>query len=385
MNASVDFGTLPIWRGPSEQPIEAETAPFILAVDAGTGLIRQVGAWRAEAVAGYADDSYVHLTRLGDESAWGGYLADWQMSYLTAHIDTLEAEVAAVLDIGSGSAHVAHLLRQAFPRADITLCDPALKRIMDADGFGIVADYFPTPHLNGRTFDVVTSFNCLEHVDDPAAFVAGIRAVLRTGGLAFFVLPAIEGALTVGDPGIFTHEHLSYFTEAALQRVFEAAGLAVRSIERPSGILAIAAEAVVRSGNSTGDAGAASALLATARTRCTENVAAVTRSIQSGLEAGQAIAMHGAGNGLNNFLHLSGLAGDARLAVFDGDATKAGHYMPGHPVPIRPSADPAYKNLDRVYVAASDFFEHIRDGAVRDHGVDPNRIARLMPEARRNP
>jgi SAM-dependent methyltransferase len=379
MNEPVYFGTLPIWRGPVERYTVPDTAPFVLAVEADTGLIRQTGAWRSEAVAAYAENSYVHLTRLGDESGWGGYLADWQMGYLIKGIDDL-ASMRSVLDIGSGSVHVAHLLRRTFADAEVTLCDPALKRIEDSEGFALVADYFPTPHLTGRTFDVVTSFNCLEHVGDPSAFLSGIRSVLRPGGRAFLVLPAVERALAVGDPGIFVHEHLSYFTEAALQGLFEASGLAIRSIDRPSGILAVSAEAAESSAPNALGAAAAGALLTAARRRCAENVANAARTIRSRLDGGESVALHGAGNGLNNFLYLSGLLGDLRLTVFDGDETKTGQYLPGHPAPIRNAADPAYRTFDRIYVAASDFFTQIREGAMRRHSIDPERIERLMPE-----
>jgi SAM-dependent methyltransferase len=52
-------------------------------------------------------------------------------------------------------------------------------------------------HIPENYFDVVVTNNVLEHVTKPAAFVAGIKRVLRPGGLLFVGVPIFWGPIPV--------------------------------------------------------------------------------------------------------------------------------------------------------------------------------------------
>jgi SAM-dependent methyltransferase len=75
-----------------------------------------------------------------------------------------------------------------------------------------------------ESFDIVISFDVLEHVQDPRASVAEIRRVLRPGGMSFNVFPVYLGALS---------HHLNYIVNLpGLHWIFSARTLvqAVNSI-----------------------------------------------------------------------------------------------------------------------------------------------------------
>lgn len=57
--------------------------------------------------------------------------------------------------------------------------------------------------LDDATFDVVLSYDVLEHVNDPRRSIAEIHRVLRPGGVAYLVFPVYWGALS---------HHLDYVT-----------------------------------------------------------------------------------------------------------------------------------------------------------------------------
>ncbi len=44
-----------------------------------------------------------------------------------------------------------------------------------------------------REFDVITAFDVLEHLDEPAGTLASIRSWLKPGGVAVFVVPVYDG------------------------------------------------------------------------------------------------------------------------------------------------------------------------------------------------
>ena len=90
--------------------------------------------------------------------------------------------------------------------------------------------------LAGEAFDLVTSMEVIEHVTDPAAFVAGLAAVLAPGGLMILSTPnrtALSrlAMITVGEgSGMIpkgTHDWSRFLTPDELTALVEDAGLAV--------------------------------------------------------------------------------------------------------------------------------------------------------------
>lgn len=72
------------------------------------------------------------------------------------------------------------------------------------------------------SLDIVVTFHVLEHLPDPAAFLAGLLAALRPGGRAFIEVPDLMSGLRSAD---YVHPaHLSYFTQTTLSRLARAAG-----------------------------------------------------------------------------------------------------------------------------------------------------------------
>jgi SAM-dependent methyltransferase len=83
----------------------------------------------------------------------------------------------------------------------------------------------------GRPFDVVTSFEVLEHVESPRAFLADIHALLGPGGLVVLSVPN-RGRWPVR--GLFDSppHHLTRWTERALRTLLELSGFDVVRMER---------------------------------------------------------------------------------------------------------------------------------------------------------
>ena len=148
------------------------------------------------------------------------------------------------LDVGCGAG----LLCEPLARlgAQITGVDAAPENIgaarAHAQASGLTIDYrsgeFET-QVKGRTFDLVTSMEVIEHVTDPAAFVAGLAAALAPGGLMILSTPnrtplSRLAMITVGEGlGMIprgTHDHAKFITPDELTDLLADAGMGVSDL-----------------------------------------------------------------------------------------------------------------------------------------------------------
>ena len=148
------------------------------------------------------------------------------------------------LDVGCGAG----LLCEPLARlgAQVTGVDAAPENIgaarAHAQASGLTIDYRAGEFENevkGRTFDLVTSMEVIEHVSDPAAFVAGLAAALAPGGLMILSTPnrtplSRLAMITVGEGlGMIprgTHDHAKFITPDELTALLADAGLEVANL-----------------------------------------------------------------------------------------------------------------------------------------------------------
>lgn len=144
------------------------------------------------------------------------------------------------LDVGCGAG----LLCEPLARlgAAVTGIDAAAENIevarRHAAQSGLAIDYRPgsVDGLAGARFDLVTSLEVIEHVTDPAAFIAGLAGALADGGLMILSTPnrtalsriaLITVAEGTGRIPRGTHDWQKFLTPDDLTRLIEAAGLQV--------------------------------------------------------------------------------------------------------------------------------------------------------------
>jgi 2-polyprenyl-6-hydroxyphenyl methylase/3-demethylubiquinone-9 3-methyltransferase len=144
------------------------------------------------------------------------------------------------LDVGCGAGLLAEPLARL--GAKVTGLDAAPENIgaarEHAAAAGVEVEYIAggIEDLPGRRFDLVTSMEVIEHVANPAAFVAGLADALAPGGLmilstpnrtalsrlAMITLGEGSGAIPKG-----THDWNQFLTPDELTALLEGAGLKV--------------------------------------------------------------------------------------------------------------------------------------------------------------
>ncbi|MEZ5707934.1 MAG: bifunctional 2-polyprenyl-6-hydroxyphenol methylase/3-demethylubiquinol 3-O-methyltransferase UbiG [Blastomonas sp.] len=175
-----------------------------------------------------------------------------RLSYLRDHVDRhwpgsqgsrTPLAGKSALDVGCGAG----LLCEPLARlgAAVTGIDAAGENIavarQHAARGGLAIDYRHggVETLDARRFDLVTSMEVIEHVSDPDAFIAGLKARLAPGGLMILSTPnrtamsrllLVEAAERLGMVPRGTHDWDRFMTPAELGDRLAAAGLKVIDI-----------------------------------------------------------------------------------------------------------------------------------------------------------
>ena len=211
----------PVSISSTARPIAVPTVVYVCAVCA------HVQTPALDDIGGYYDTAYnVHMESDDADDLYaviGGvpvYRAEHQANVALEKLAL--APNAAVLDYGCGKGMT--LRRVLAQRPDL---DGAVFDVSDAyrgawDAFlprERQASYEPPASWSGR-FDAVLSFFALEHVDDPRAFLAGIRRLLRPGGTLHLTIPNVRR--NVGD--FIVVDHVNHFMPSSLRYAFAEAG-----------------------------------------------------------------------------------------------------------------------------------------------------------------
>jgi SAM-dependent methyltransferase len=160
---------------------------------------------------------------------------------LVAHLHGFARDVAAwqslgpgdlVVDVGCNDCTLLAGFRRTGAR--VLGIDPAhnLAAVARHQGIMVVNDFFGAVsaralHAANGPAAVITATNVFPHIADPADFVAGVEALLAPDGVlvieCHYLIDIIEQAAF----DTIYHEHVSYWSLAAAQRLFERHGFAV--------------------------------------------------------------------------------------------------------------------------------------------------------------
>jgi SAM-dependent methyltransferase len=201
----------------------------------------------------------------------------------------------------------------------------------------------------GRASDLMVANNVLAHVPDINDFVAGFERALRPHGVATFEFPHLLRMVAENQFDTAYHEHYSYLSLAAVQRICAAQGLSVFDVQalpthggslrvfvqRTAGGPHAVTPAVAQVLQAERDAGMEGAAFYRGFQAAAERVkndflAFLLDARRQGLK----VAAYGAAAKGNTLLNFAGVRADLLSFVVDRNPAKQGRCMPGSRIPI---------------------------------------------------
>jgi 2-polyprenyl-3-methyl-5-hydroxy-6-metoxy-1,4-benzoquinol methylase len=212
----------------------------------------------------------------------------------------------------------------------------------------------------GHSADLIAANNVLAHVPDINDFVAGFATLLQPTGVATFEFPHLLALVQQCQFDTLYHEHFSYLSLTAVQRIFAANGLAVFDVqELPThggSLRVLAQRSDATAPRATEPAVAALLAHETAAGVCSAHFYSdfqlqplrIKRELLSFLLDAQArghkVAAYGAAAKGNTLLNFAGIRADLLPYVVDKNPAKQGKFLPGSRIPI---VDEAHLRADR--------------------------------------
>jgi SAM-dependent methyltransferase len=355
-------GVLPVWRGAQTGPA-LQVAPFAFERNK-FGVIRlKQSNVLEEVVEAYGHDDYHFITSPPGSSDWGNRLAQKSLDGVNALCGSIAG--LDVLELGGGTLYSAQYMVGAMGAASVTVVDPAIAVQPDDRRIRVCRVYFQEDTPVERRYKLIVSFNALEHIPDPLAFLRAAHRNLADDGMIYLKMPECEDSFRMGDLGLCVHEHLSYFTRDSLETLLRCAGFALAGDASYRGALQITA----RKGKPIADSVCASTsgLLARFGERAEAHVERLRAFAHR--HRGESVAFVGASVGLSNALYLSEIAKDMDVEIYDGDSLKTGRYLPGFDKPIRLTGDKSLEKHTQVFITPVNFFDEIEATLRRRPGL----------------
>ena len=201
------------------------------------GLVQQNPQPETEFVLARYDESYrdYEVERQGDYARLERLaLGDLGFSELGSEIATKAAgqgRAPRFLDVGCATgALIAGLGKEGWSCVGVEPCEPAA-RFGQSLGLDIRASVLEEAELSPASFDIVHASHLIEHLNDPALFLAEARRLLAPGGHLIITTPNIDGlqARLLGPAWRSAiYDHLYLFSKRSLGLLLEQAGFQVR-------------------------------------------------------------------------------------------------------------------------------------------------------------
>lgn len=351
--------SLPFVWGAQEKPSNPgglpDALPFALSFDTRSGLLIQRPDELVEAALNKAYEVGSVLGSNGAEDGIGRRYADDFLDFISRTLADNRTGRQSVLEIGCGNGYLLSRMSRMFDAAIGVEPGPQGQEGARRYGITIHQDFFPTPHVTGK-YSAIVLMSVLEHVQDPAAFVARLTDYLTPDGRIFISVPNEGAYIQNGDVSTLFHEHWSYFDQQTLRATMAVAGLTISNDCESSfgGSLYACLSRGSQGGRVTesqreNNIQVALKYLSQARSNCDTLQEACARMTANGRSLGVYVPAR--------FVNAVGISAipPQTIRFFDDDPSLLGTYYPGIPIRIESREDLLRSPTDSVLIMSRTF------------------------------
>ena len=134
------------------------------------------------------------------------------------HIDT--NKYSSAMEIGCGDGYLLKRLKESGVKHLLGI-EPSVNVSNSNDAITIYNNFLDPKQELLESYDLIFSIAVLEHVEEIGPALEFCRNQLRACGDLFFVVPDCQPELESGDPALFTHQHIHYFTPDTIKALLE--------------------------------------------------------------------------------------------------------------------------------------------------------------------
>jgi len=228
----------------------------------------------------------------------------------------------------------------------------------------------------GMAADLLIANNVLAHVPDINGFISGFTTLLKPGGVATFEFPHLLSLVQENQFDTVYHEHYSYLSFTAVQKIFNNNGLHIFDVEKLSthgGSLRIYSQHINTKTHTTTkrihtlllEEKAAGILKIAFYSNFQNRAEQVKNNLLDFLLHAKnhnlTVAAYGAAAKGNTLLNFAGVRPDLLRFVVDKNPAKQGKFMPGSRIPIVDETHLQQKKPDRVLILPWNLQDEIKD------------------------
>lgn len=292
-----------------------------------------------------------------DYAYFSSYSSSW-LAHCRAYADLMTSrlnldESSHVVEIASNDGYLLQFFHEQ--QIQVLGIEPAanVAKVALQKGIPTLVEFFgrqAASSLAGESAaDLLLGNNVLAHVPDLNDFVAGMKILLKRGGVITMEFPHLMRLIEENQWDTIYHEHFSYFSFLTVSRVFDAHGLRLFDVEElptHGGSLRIfgchaddpekaetTAAAELRERERAAGYERIETYLAYGR-RVEQDKRQILQFLIDLKQQGKRIAGYGAPAKGNTLLNYCGIGRDFIDYTCDLNPHKQGHYLPGSHIPI---------------------------------------------------